>query len=174
MIRKANYKPTLPIFGERLLEGKARSVRFEEEHDSHQYDSLYDDNMKEYLHRPNIKKRLVEIGLTDNNGNPITNKERERNVMKKKQLLKEREELVKKIRIREGDRIARLAAASDKVTKSCVACDTHNRILSYLSNHMCPIHSNATYQVIWIKHEACKVSILVIEGQRDIEGFCNT
>ena len=174
MIRKANYKPTLPIFGEGLLGGQAKSVRFEKHDPQQQYDSLYDENMKEYFTRPKIKKRLLQLGLTDNYGNPITNKEQERNVMKKKQLLKEREEIVKKIRIREADRIARLAAASNKVSRSCVACETHNRVLSYLRNHMCPIHSNVTYQVIRIKHEACKVSILVIEGQRDIEGFSAT
>ena len=148
MIRKGNYKPTLPIFGEELLGVQAKSVRFEDKSDPlQQYDSLYDDHMKEYFNRPKIKKRLVQLGVTDSIGNPLTNKEQERNAMKKKQLLKEREEIVKKIRIREADRIARLASASNKVSKSCVACETHNRILSYMRNHMCPIHSNVTYQV---------------------------
>lgn len=152
MIRKANYKPTLPIFGEELLGMQAKSVRFEEKSDplQQQYDSLYDNHMKEYFNRPKIKKRLVQLGVTDSTGSPLTNKEQERNVMKKKQLLKEREEIVKKIRIREADRIARLASASNKVSKSCVACETHNRVLSYLRNHMCPVHSNVTYQVIHI------------------------
>ena len=148
MIRKGNYKPTLPIFGEELLGVQAKSVRFEDKSDPlQQYDSLYDDHMKEYFNRPKIKKRLVQLGVTDSIGNPLTNKEQERNAMKKKQLLKEREEIVKKIRIREADRIARLTSASNKVSKSCVACETHNRILSYMRNHMCPIHCNVTYQV---------------------------
>ena len=153
MIKKANYKPTLPIFGERFLADKAKSVRFEEEYDSeeHQYDSLYDNHMKDYFSRPKIKKRLVKLGLTDNNGNAIGNKSIERNALKKKQLLKEREEVVKKIRMREADRIARMATGSNKVTKSCVACESHNRMLAYLRTHMCPIHSNVTYQVITLE-----------------------
>lgn len=150
MIKKANYKPTLPIFGERFLGEKARSVRFEEEPDTQeqQYDSLYDEHMKDYFSRPKIKKRLVKLGQTDSNGNPIVNKSIERNAVKKKQLLKEREEVVKKIRMREASRIARLSTGSNKVTKYCVACESHNRMLSYLQTHMCPIHSNVTYQVI--------------------------
>ena len=150
MIKKANYKPTLPIFGERFLGEKAKSVRFEEESDSQeqQYDSLYDENMADYFSRPKIKKRLVKLSQTDSNGNPIGNKSIEINAVKKKQLLKEREEVVKKIRMREANRIARLATGSNKVTKYCVACDSHNRMLSYLRTHMCPIHSNVTYQVI--------------------------
>lgn len=147
MIKKANYKPTLPIFGGKFLTGKVKSVSFEDEHDSQQqqYDSgLYDDSMKEYFNKPKIKKRLYELGLTDSKG---TNKEKEYNVVKKKRLLQEREEIVKKIRTREADRIARLVAVSNRLTKSCVACETHNRITAYLRNHMCPIHSNVTYQV---------------------------
>ena len=159
MLKKANYKPTLPIFGDGFLEGRTKSVRFDKENHTQQqqYDSLYDNNMKDYFNRPNIKKRLVELGLTDNNGNPVVSRGQERNAIKKKQLLKEREEVVKKIRIREADRISRLAANSNKVTKSCVACETRNRVLSYLRNHTCPVHSNVTYQVIWmIESEACK------------------
>jgi len=152
MIRKACYKPTLPVLGERFLEEKVKNVRFEDESGSHQqqYDSLYDENMKEYFNRPKIKKRLYELGLADSNGKTIANKEQERNAVKKKRLLKEREEIIKKVKLREADRIARLATTSNKLTTSCVACETHNRIMSYLRNHMCPIHSNATYQVTWI------------------------
>ena len=146
MMRKANYKPTLPIFGERFLE---KSVKFQEEdYDLQQYDSLYDDNMKDYFNKPKIKKRLFKLGLTDSDGNAIGSRGQERSAIKKKQLLKEREEIVKKIRTREADRIARLATNSNGVTKFCVACNTHDRILSYLKSHMCPIHSNVTYQVI--------------------------
>ena len=167
-MKKAYYKPTLPIFGERFLGGKVKSVRFEEENGTHQqqYDSLCDDNMKEYFNRPKIKKKLFELGLADSNGNVIANKEQERNEVKKKRLLKEREEIVKKVKLREADRIARLAAASNRLTKSCVACETHNRIMSYLSNHMCPIHSNATYQVFWIIAQYIKLSFFVVECQR--------
>lgn len=156
MIKKASYKPTLPIFGERE---KVKNVRFDEgSPDQQQYDSLYDDHMKEYFNKPKVKRKLFELGLTDTSGKAVPTKEQERNVVKKKQLLKEQEEVVEKIRIREANRIARLAESSYGLTKSCVACETRNRMLSYLKSHMCPVHSNVTYQVIWIiGHEAFNV-----------------
>ncbi|XP_065899962.1 uncharacterized protein [Dysidea avara] len=138
---KAYNKPTLPIFGERDV----KKVSFGPDHTiGQQYDSLYDTSMTEYFNRPNIKKRLFQLGLTDVNGNAVTNTEQEKISQKLKQLLKEREDVLRKLRTRESTRIARLACS--KVIRPCATCETHDRITTYLKTHSCPVHSNMSYQ----------------------------
>jgi len=137
------YKPTLPIFGERDV----KRVSFRPENSTNQYyDSLYDPSMTEYLNRPKVKKRLFQLGFTDVNGNAVTSTEQERTTQRIKQLLKEREDVLRKLRARESTRIARLAR--NKVTRPCATCEVHDRIATYLKTHSCPVHSNITYQVI--------------------------
>jgi len=135
------YKPTLPVFGE---SGVKRGSFGPDHSMGQQYDS--NNSMTEYFNRPKIRKRLFQLGLTDGNGNAVTSTEQEKTAQKLKQLLKEREDVLKKLRARESIRVARLAR--NKVTRPCTTCETHDRIATYLKTHKCPVHSNIFHQVI--------------------------
>lgn len=103
--------------------------------------------MTEYFNRPKIWKRLFQLGLTDANGNAVLSTEQEKTSQKLKQLLKEREEVLRKLRARESIRVARLVR--NKVTRPCTTCETHDRIATYLKTHKCPVHSNMIHQVLF-------------------------
>jgi len=150
------YKPTLPVFGE----SDVKRVSFGPDHSTdQQYDSFNDNSMTKYFNRPKIKKRLFQLGLTDTNGNPVTTSEQEKTSQKLKQLLKEREDVLRKLRARESTRLARLA--HNKVTRPCATCETHDRIATYLKTHKCPVHSNMIYQVIRNSTRPSKLSCTV-------------